>query len=132
SVPLNVEKGYALIRRHWRSGDQVALDLPMPIQRVLSHEAVEGNRGRIAFQRGPLVYCAEEEDNGKVLSITIDDKTEWMDEARSDLLGGVTVLMGRGMREGRDVPIMLIPYYAWANREAGEMAVWLRKREGSD
>lgn len=125
AVAVKPVRGYALIRRAWQSGDEVVLDLPMPVREVLCHEGVAENRGRVAFQRGPLVYCAEEADNGDVPSIRVSQGTVWTVRSEPELLGGVTVLEGGGLRRGEYVPLKLIPYYAWALRGAGQMAVWL-------
>ncbi len=125
SEEVNVEQGYALLRRIWKSGDVVILNMPMPVRIIRSHEAIEGNLGRIAFQRGPLVYCAEEADNGSVLTLKITEIENWRSDFVPDLLGGVSVIQGIGERDGFTIPVTLIPYYAWANRDGGEMAVWL-------
>jgi hypothetical protein len=93
------------------------------VRRVVSHEAVAANRGRVALMRGPLVYCVEGADNGgSVAHITVADDTGLTAEPRPDLLGGVTVIRAAGAQ-----PFAAIPYYAWANRGAGEMAVWMKR-----
>lgn len=130
-----IKNGYAEIERFWRAGDTIILTLPMRVRRVVSHEKVTPNRGRLALERGPIVYCMEGADHdGKVLDIFVPDKTRFTAEHREDLLGGVTVLEGKGQRATReamgkliseDVPLTLIPYYAWCHRGANEMAVWL-------
>lgn len=136
NAPL--EKGYAVIRREWKQGDAIELSLPMPIRRVLCHENVENNRGLVALERGPIVYCAEGVDNGgHALSLILNDDAALTAEHRADLLGGVTVLLGASeaavrSEEGDSVeaqaqPFMAIPYYAWAHRGAGPMAVWLAR-----
>jgi DUF1680 family protein len=119
-VELGLERGFAVVRRVWRAGDVVELDLPMPVRRVLSHDGVVGNRGRVAVERGPLVYFAEGVDNGgAALELTLADDAPLTTERDDDLLGGVTKVRGGG--------VTLIPYYAWAHRGVGEMAVWLRR-----
>jgi len=133
SAPL--VKGYAVIRRTWRAGDTVELDLPMAPQRVLSHENVESNRGRVAVTRGPIVYCAEGADHGgNVLNLYLPDDAKLTAEHRAKLLGGVTVLTGQAQsaRRGADgkptsdpARLTMIPYYAWCHRGANEMQVWL-------
>ncbi|RIK77343.1 MAG: six-hairpin glycosidase [Planctomycetota bacterium] len=133
SAPL--DKGYAVIRRAWKAGDAVELDLPMEPQRVVSHENVEPNRGRVAIVRGPIVYCVEGADHGgKVLNLFLRRDTKLAVEHRADLLGGVTVLTGRGRsaqyaEDGsvveRPADVTMIPYYAWCHRGANEMAVWI-------
>lgn len=137
-IELQLDKGYAAIRRTWQSGDVVELQLPMPVHRVLAHENIEDNRGRVAIERGPLVYCVEGADHGgRVLNLVLPDEVQLTPEHRADLLGGVTVLCGEAPAaiRGEDgavqtsvVPITLIPYYAWCHRGANEMAVWLPKR----
>jgi len=122
-APTSVEldQGFAVVRRRWRPGDTVELDLPMPVRRVVSHQAVTDNRGRVAVERGPLVYCAEGTDNGgKALALTLPDAAALTAARDPALLGGVTTIRGAG--------IALIPYYAWCHRGAGEMTVWLQRR----
>jgi DUF1680 family protein len=93
----------------------------MPVQRVLCHEQVVNNRGRVALERGPLVYCVEGVDNGRLADLSLPDTMPLTTESRPDLLSGVTVIHGEGL--------FAIPYYAWANRGVGEMAVWLSRTE---
>jgi DUF1680 family protein len=125
-VPLNIDKGFARIRRKWQKGDVVTLVLPMPVRRVLSDERISDNKDRVALSRGPIVYCAEGIDNdGPVNSVVLGDNAKLKSEHRSDLLGGVTVLTGR-VKTG---DFTAIPYYAWANREKSPMTVWLARQE---
>ncbi|HOY99737.1 MAG TPA: glycoside hydrolase family 127 protein, partial [Candidatus Aminicenantes bacterium] len=128
---LALENGYAVLRRTWRKGDAVALRLPMPVRRIAAKAEVAADAGRVAFQRGPLVYCAEAVDNGgHVLDLSIMDGARFSAEFRPDLLNGIVVLsretlrgtMRLGAARVRDV--LLVPYYAWANRGPGEMRVW--------
>lgn len=129
------ESGYGVLRRAWKSGDRIELDFPMPVRRVLCNEQVEENRGRVAIERGPLVYCAEGADHdGKVLDLFLEDGVKLTPEKRPDLLGGVTILTGtaqRAVRAGEDTAagqpakLTMIPYYSWCHRGANEMAVWL-------
>jgi DUF1680 family protein len=125
--PLELDKGFARVRRTWRLGDQVELGFPMPVRRVVCHEKVAENAGKVALGRGPLVYCFEGADNdGRVLGRVLSDDDEFAAEFRGDLLGGLVVVTGRpgtSAREGS--PLVAIPYYAWAHRGPGEMAVWL-------
>jgi DUF1680 family protein len=131
-----LDKGYALVTRTWKSGDVVELSLPMAVRRVVAHEAVEADRGRVAVERGPLVYCAEWTDNGgRVANLVLPDGASLTAESRPDLLNGVVVIKGEAEavveKGGRIVsektPLTLIPYYAWANRGKGEMAVWMAR-----
>ncbi len=133
-----LERGYARIDRTWRPGDIVELDLPMPVRRVLAHDAIRDDRGRVALQRGPLVYCAEWPDNGgRALNIVVPDSATFDSGFRPELLDGVQVIRGdvEAILEdsrGEDAPtgphrLTAIPYYAWANRGMGEMAVWMAR-----
>jgi len=138
-------KGYARIARLWRSGDRVEILLPMPIERIHAHPAVRANAGKVALQRGPVVYCLEEVDNGPNLpdlSLPQDAKLTLGDCDQS--LGGAPIIHGVARRskitsQWKDVlynPIALereegaikaIPYFAWANRQPGEMLVWIQE-----
>jgi DUF1680 family protein len=132
---LEVRGGYARVRRVWRRGDFVNLRLPMPIRRVLAHESVEADAGRVALQRGPIVYCAEGTDNdGRILDTVLPDGAPLDAAFRPDLLHGVVVITGNALSlsrgpGGKSVektkPFLAVPYYSWANRDPGEMAVWL-------
>ena len=137
---LNIKDGFAVLRRDWMTGDTVELTLPMHIQRVLAHDAVEADRGRVALQRGPIVYCAEWPDNdGEISTLVLPDETELTCAYRSDLLKGVAVITGKAVglefdpsgniaaRKPRT--LTAIPYYAWAHRGPGQMAVWLARDE---
>ena len=142
-APL-VTKGYAKIDRLWEPGDTVTLDLPMPVQRVEAHPRVREDCGRVALQRGPIVYCLEEVDNGADLSdICLSRDAALSAQFRADLLGGVVAVTGEATRREmagwddrlyrkagspvRTVSLKAIPYYAWANRTPGEMLVWIRE-----
>jgi len=135
-LPAGLEKGYALVSRTWKSGDVIELSLPMPVRRVVANEAVEADRGRVAVERGPLVFCAEGPDNGgRVSNLVLPDGAALTAEMRPELLNGVVVITGEAEavseKAGRIVSekkaVTLIPYYAWANRGRTEMAVWLAR-----
>jgi hypothetical protein len=131
-VPLRLEKGYAALTRAWKKGDTIALRLPMPVRRVVANEAVEADRGRVALQRGPIVYCLEWPDNpvGRVRDLALPDTANLTSEFRPDLLKGVQVVKGRALDAAkRQQDFVAIPYYAWANRGQGEMMVWLARSE---
>jgi len=138
-VDLLPQKGFAVINRTWKAGDVVELSLPMPVRRVIANGAVEADIGRVAVERGPLVYCAEWSDNdGRVSNFVLPDGAALTAEMRPDLLKGVVVIKGRARavseKAGRvvedDKPITLIPYYSWANRGRGEMEVWIAREPG--
>lgn len=109
----------------------------MPIRRVLAHEAVQADAGRVALERGPLVYCLEGVDHaGRVQNIVLPEGTKLVAEHRHDLLGGVTVLCGEAQVVKRNatgrvtrepIRITAVPYYAWNHRGPGEMAVWIAR-----
>jgi DUF1680 family protein len=139
---LKLAKGYLPITRRWQKGDVVELALPMPVRRVAAHEAVEADRGRVALQRGPLVYAAEWPDHpdGRVRNLLLADEPRLTTEFRPDLLNGVQVVKARAFglaydKEGKvtrkEQELVAIPYYSWANRGRGEMVVWLPTREES-
>jgi len=141
TIELNLEKGYVTIERKWSKGDTIDLFLPMPIRRVVAHENVAADRGRVALQRGPVVFCLEWPDNkdGHVRNLIIEDDSPLKTEFRKDLLGGVQVITGQAIAVSRDPSdqsikkspqqFLAIPYYAWAHRGQGEMAVWIARSE---
>jgi DUF1680 family protein len=126
SAPLSLEGGFASIRRVFENGDRLELALPMPVRRVGAHDSVEENRGKLALQRGPLVYAAEAVDHGgRVLDLVLPKEAELEATFREDLLGGVVALRGTARRSTNEVPFLAIPYFSWANRGPGEMVVWI-------
>lgn len=136
-VEVNYDKGYAVVRRLWKAGDVVEQRFSMPVRRVLSHQNVEFNQGRVAIERGPIVYCAEGIDHdGKVMDLYLEDGVELTAEFQPNLLGGITVLTGEAKRAyrsdddsvaSRSARLTMIPYYAWCHRGANEMEVWLAR-----
>ena len=140
--------GYLALEREWQPGDMVDYRMDMPIQTVWAHPAVRDLLGRLALQRGPIVYCLESVDQEEIAldRVAIDPKqvvsNKFGVEHREDLLGGVTVLRGtasmaddHGWAEllyrhkepsSKSLSITAIPYYAWDNRAPGEMRVWMR------
>lgn len=145
-----VENGYANLKRNWNPGDQVELDLEMPVEMLQAHPAVWQNTGRVALQRGPLIYCLEDVDHPlPVIQIMLPEEVEFKTRFDSGLLGGVTIIECDGLAYDLKVwekalyrptdlikplikvPVKAIPYYAWDNREPGTMTVWLGSlREG--
>ncbi|HYP04662.1 MAG TPA: hypothetical protein VER03_00385 [Bryobacteraceae bacterium] len=135
-IPLQLDKGYVTLNRDWRSGDRIELALPMDIRKVRANEKVAADRGRLAIQRGPLVYAAEWVDNpgGRVRNLVVAESTPLQARFEAKLLGGVTVVKGRaialayssdGKLTRNEQEFTAIPYFAWANRGSGQMAVWL-------
>ena len=136
ALALNLEKGYLPITRTWQKDDTVEIMLPMPVRRVLANDNIKADVGRVAVERGPLVYCAEWTDNsGYASNLVLDDKAVLMAEARPDLLNGITVITGEatayrykgGKAVSEKQKLTLIPYYSWAHRGRGEMEVWLAR-----
>ncbi len=139
-----VENGYVKLNRLWHPGEVVNLEFEMPVERIKAHPGVWQDNGRVALQRGPLVYSLEETDHSlPVTWIILPKGTELKSRFVPDLLGGVMVIEGEGLINDIEawrgslyrpinlnepltkVPIKAIPYYAWDNREPGTMAVWL-------
>jgi DUF1680 family protein len=97
-VPLEMDQGFARVRRDWRSGDRIEIVFPMEARRVVAHPSVRDDEGFVAVERGPLVYCAEGPDNGgRALNIVLRDGATLRPEARPDLLGGVVALIGEAL-----------------------------------
>ena len=122
--------GYVNLQRKWKPGDVVELDLPMPIRRVVANEKIEDDRGKAALMRGPLVYCLEAADQPDVdlTRLILPRDAEMIAQHRIDLLGGVTVLGGEALAEGKKpIQVTAIPYYAWQNRSKGAMVVWIKE-----
>lgn len=128
---LPTSNGYAPVRVVWKAGDTIELDLPMPVKRVAAHPKVEAQQGRVALQRGPVVYCLEAVDNGgNVTRLSLPTDAELTTEHRSDLLGGVTVIKGRAQARtavggSETYEFTAVPYHAWDHRAPGEMMVWV-------
>ena len=136
---FKVEKGYAVLGRKWKKGDVIEVNLPMEVRRVITNAHVADNIGKVALQRGPLVYCAEWPDNfGKAGNIILPPNTEFKILHKDDLLNGVTILTSEAIAldidpQGQNVtsvrrPFTAIPYYAWAHRGKGEMAIWFPEK----
>lgn len=138
-------KGYAAITRDWQDGDEVRLSIAMPVDRLYAHPAASEDAGRVALQRGPVVYCVEETDiGGEPQRLRLPADAEITARFDADLLGGAVVLEGQALEAGsedwdgslyRTSPPVLkprafkaIPYHLWANREAGAMLVWLQEK----
>jgi DUF1680 family protein len=143
--------GYLAILRAWQPGDRVDFTMEMPVQPVWANPAVRQLEGRVAIQRGPVVYCLEGVDHGGIvldrISVNPQAIASFTVSHRTDLLGGVTILEGQGKvieacADGalysskapveQAVQIRAIPYYAWDNRAPGEMRVWLRTSGGRE
>ncbi|HLU22507.1 MAG TPA: beta-L-arabinofuranosidase domain-containing protein [Bacillaceae bacterium] len=140
-----IKDGYIRLQRSWKKEDKIELILPMEVERIQANPLVRHNNGKVALQRGPVVYCLEEVDNGKNLhGIYLPRTAELQAEFNPDLLDGVVEIKGLAERviekdwgnhlyrraETNTTPteIKAIPYYAWCNREPGEMLVWVNEK----
>jgi DUF1680 family protein len=135
------DNGYIRINREWKSGDTLTLEMHMPIERLTASPRVKMDAGKVALQRGPVIYCLEAVDNNdSVLDVALPRNAKLEAIHKPELLNGVTILHGQALRrkdvDWEDVlyqPVFddeqaettAIPYYAWDNRSAGEMCVWL-------
>ncbi|MCJ7843616.1 glycoside hydrolase family 127 protein [Lederbergia sp. NSJ-179] len=142
-VPL-MKDGYVYIERTWAPNDLIELSFPMEVERIQANPQVRHNNGKVALRRGPIVYCLEEADNGPNLAgIILPRDSELKAEYNEEILGGVVLIKGEALREDEEswnntlyrpvedhpksVQITAIPYYAWCNREPGEMLVWMNE-----
>ncbi len=125
-----LDHGYLVIAREWKDGDVVELNLPMPINRVHAHDKVSADKGRVAFERGPVVYCVEDVDRALGVDTLIVPTTAHVGvERRPKLLRGLTVLTVDGATSAHTAvgQVTAIPYFAWNNRGLAPMAVWLNE-----
>lgn len=142
SQPTTLERGYALLAGPWKAGDQVELNLPMPVRRVTANPNVKSNRGLVSLARGPLVYCVESADfagdASKVEGLWLPSESPVVAK-KSKLFGGIVTLEAPASKTDtrwtgglyaespapQPVKLTAIPYAYWDNREAGPMRVWL-------
>jgi hypothetical protein len=134
-VDYKIENGYAVISRKWKKNDKVEVNLPMEVRRVVANSKIGDDNGKVALQRGPIMYCAEWKDNnGLASNIIVPKNTQFKPEYEGGLLNGVTVLKadvkslnvdpsGQNVST-QNATLTAIPYYSWANRGKGEMTVW--------
>jgi DUF1680 family protein len=138
---------YARLDREWKAGDTIELDLPMKVRRLAPHPYIESCSGRVTLTRGPVVYCVEGPDQPKVdlRAIALKEHAKFDEQWQPKALGGVMTLSTADAHQlqhssdalyqvepdtdipTRPVKLTAIPYYAWANREEGRMAVWIRE-----
>ncbi len=147
AIAPNLHQGYVRIEREWRTGDVVTLELAMPVERVYTHPDVRADCGQVALQRGPLVYCVEQTDNANadvilpLHRLRLPTSTTLESHFEPTLLNGVMLLRTTALAlevadwsdmlyrttppASRPYPLVAIPYYAWDQRQPGEMRVWL-------
>jgi DUF1680 family protein len=134
-MAMEVEHGYIRLRQAWKKGDVIRLSLPMAVERRYAAPNVKADVGRVALQRGPIVYCLEGVDNGvNVRNLCVPKDLSAAFDKR--LLGGVSVVSGEAMAlsgtkekiEMKQVAFRAVPYFAWDNREPGQMIVWIAEQ----
>lgn len=140
-VKTNLKDGFATIKREWKEGDIVELEIPMQVRKVVSHPSVKDTAGMFALKRGPLVYCLEEVDNPVDMDrVGVPVNTEFKAVVDDKLFNKTTVLEGEGflstenpwrgrlfqaLAQPKSVKLKAIPYFMWDNRKPGNMRVWL-------
>ncbi len=141
----NVSGGYVSVTRRWKAQEEVRISFDMPVELIQSHPEVRANAGKVALQRGPLVYCLEEADNGENLSaLSIDTESEFVINKEPELMKEALSVTGKGVRilddqwenilyhpyrkQEEEVEIKAIPYFLWGNRKSGEMLVWMNHK----
>jgi DUF1680 family protein len=132
AVKYSIENGYAVIKKTWTKGDQIEVNLPMPVKKVNASAALKADSKKLALQRGPIIYCAEWADNdGNVSNLSIPVNAQFKPVYNAALLNGVTTLKGKVLKTeslgAKAFSLTAIPYMAWANRGEGEMQVWFNE-----
>jgi len=132
-VQYKTEKGYAVIDREWKQGDVVSYNIPMSIRRVEANAQVADDAGKVAIERGPIVYCLEGADNGAdLMALSLPDSSKLTESYNSGELSGVVTISGDAeIAKGNKVTAQkftAIPYFVWNNRGADEMKVWLPRK----
>lgn len=135
SVKSQLINGYFSIERNWKKGDKIDIHFGMQPRVVKANPKIEDDKGRVSFERGPIVYCAEWPDNNfDISSVLLPAKPEIEVTDKTDMLNGIKelkmqaqslVINEKGLLETPNVTLTLIPYYAWSHRGDGKMAVWL-------
>lgn len=140
-----IVKGYAKLNRVWASEDKISIEFDMPVEKTEANPNVRMNVGKVALQRGPIVYCIEEVDNGGIIDdIYLTENSKFEIEVNKSLLGGTVIIKTDGVRSNmkswnntlyrkyeydkEPCKIKAIPYYLWNNRGKGEMTVWINHK----
>lgn len=127
-IKYNTYQGYAVITRFWKSEESISVSFPMSIRHVIANKKVKDDQNLTALEYGPMLYCVEGIDNNDQLNDLTDPLDAMLKvEKRNDLLNGVNTISGYVPTKNgeRVLKLTAIPYYAWSNREAGTMKVWL-------
>ena len=121
-VEASIEKGYAVLNRNWKAGEEISLNMAVETKMVAADPRVKADEGKRAVMRGPLVFCAEEVDNKQSYDkMELNNNSQFAESYNANLLNGIEQIQ---VQTG-NTSFSLIPYYAWDNREAGRMKVWL-------
>jgi uncharacterized protein len=136
-----VVKGYAILKNEWKKGDLVEIDFPMPVRKIATSQQVTNDKNKLAYQRGPLVYCFEDKDNnnGWVFDEFVLPDEPVSNQFEENLLGGVVSISMKGSKVSQTensrtvepVTLKAIPYYAWNNRGTSNMLVWMPDKEAA-
>ena len=143
------QAGWLTITREWSAGEELVLDLPLTVRFTRADPRVDADRGAVALERGPLVYCLEAVDNlnQRLDDIIIDTESAPVAEHQANLLGGVTIIRAQGVQRPRanqswwpyasevqgstavpdpsHIALSAVPYFVWGNRDEGAMRVWI-------
>lgn len=147
-VEQDIRKGYLHIRRTWQEGDTIILTLPMPVRRVYGNSLARHVAGKVAIQRGPLVYCLEQADNGEELhNLWLPKESEFRVFEGKGLFAHKMLIQAEGEKQSaadaqhqalwhydnapssrQPQTLTFIPWFSWANRGEGEMRIWVNER----
>jgi hypothetical protein len=136
-----IVNGYALLENKWNKDDQIEIDFPMPVRKIVANQKVTNNNGKLAYQRGPIVYCFEDKDNDHAWMFDAFVSSDEPVESQFDecLLNGVVTLSMKGNKVSMNgeskiiepIKLKAIPYYAWNNRGKANMLVWMPDNEST-
>ncbi|MGC4037967.1 MAG: glycoside hydrolase family 127 protein [Chitinophagaceae bacterium] len=127
TVPVN---GYVQIKRQWRSGDRIEMDLPVQPRLVFPNDSIQTIKGKVAIAAGPVVYALESIDNKKPSGYSIEKQVPLNMSYEADLLNGVNIIKGKAKdSNGQAVEFTAVPFYSIGNRGAGEWRVWLNNNQ---
>lgn len=148
-VTQDVRKGYLHISHLWQEGDTLQLTLPMPVRRIYGNPLVRHQAGQVAVQRGPLVYCLEQADNGEQLhNLQLPRDARFSAVEGKGIFARKILLQAPGYKQtAKDAEnqalwhydrapssrqpqvLTFIPWFSWANRGEGEMRIWVNEAE---
>ena len=146
-VVKDIRKGYLHIQRRWQEGDTLTLTLPMPVRRVYGNPLLRHVAGKVAIQRGPLVYCLEQADNGEELhNLWLSPQAAFTVFEGKGIFAHKMLIQAQGYKqtaadagqqalwrydktpgERQAQTLTFIPWFSWANRGEGEMRIWVNE-----